>query len=378
MRPPLRADAGKRSGIRLAYKREMEKKTAKRHSRPAKAAAFIIVFCVALAAVFYILSRPVGGAEGKSILVDIPQGSGTDAIAKILKKKDLIQSETVFEIEARITGSAKEFKAGSYLLSKSQSTRGIIRTIAEGKTAGYTVTMDEGSAIYKLADQLEKDGICKKKEFYKEVSDGKFDYDFITSDLPKGAERLEGLLYPDTYRVDLDADAHDVIDAMLKRFNEQVYVPYAKKAEKKGSSLYSVLIKASIIQKEAAGEDDMKKVSSVIDNRIKKDMPLQMDSILSYINKEDKILASISDTQVDSDYNPYKNKGLPPGPICSPSLTAVKAALYPADTDYMYFVASPKMDGTDVFSETYKEFEKDKKAFEKAYRKYVKEHPGAK
>ena len=100
-----------------------------------------------------------------------------------------------------------------------------------------------------------------------------------------------------------------------------------------------------------------------------------MDSIISYIHKEDKIRATYSDIQVDSDYNPYQNKGLPPGPICAPGVDAIKGVLHPADTDYLYFVASPKMDGTNVYSKTYEEFLKNKAEFDKAYEEYIKEHP---
>ena len=357
--------------------RLMKREQKKQHRAGVRIAVAVILVCLIVLTGLWVMGRPVGGAKGKSVLVEIPAGSSAKTIASTLKDKSLIRSETVFMLQARLTGSAAKFQAGSYLLTKSQSTCGIIRTIAEGKTASHTFTLEEGEPIYKLAEQLEKDGVCTKAAFYKEIEKGSFHYDFVTAQLPSGTERLEGLLYPDTYSVDLNATAHDVVNRMLHRFDEEVYQKYAVQAKKQGQSFYKIVIKASTIQKEASTKEDMRKVSSVIDNRMK-GMPLQMDSIVSYIHKEDKIRATYSDIAVDSDYNPYKNTGLPPGPICSPGLTAIKAALSPADTGYLYFVASPKMDGTNVFSKTYKAFSKDKKAFDKAYEKYIKEHPGAK
>lgn len=334
--------------------------------------ALVIILCCAIA---IIITRPVDSGDDSVVIVNIQQGSGSSVIAGILKENDLIKSELAFKVEARIGNKSANFKAGTYAFSKSMSTGKIIDTIVSGKTAGKTFTVAEGQALYKLADQLDSEGIVDKKEFYKEVENGKFDYDFIKY-LPDGPTRLEGFLYPDTYEVAVDASAHDVIDIMLKRFDNVIGKDYYKQAKEKNKTIYEIITAASVIQKEAGSVDEMKKVSSVIENRIKKDMPLQMDSIISYINKDDKIRATYSDIAVDSDYNPYTNKGLPPGPICSPGKDAIDAALSPDTTKYIYFVASSKMDGTNVFSETYKEFLKNKKAFDKAYEKYVKEHPG--
>lgn len=355
----------------------MSRQKKKTHRPLTTIASVVIVLCIVVVGGVFLLGRPVGGAQGKSQIVTIADGSGTAGIAQILKKENLIRSEAVFRLQSRITGSDGKFIAGSYLMSKSMSTGDIISLIKSGKTAGHTIKVDEGEPIYKLADQLEKDGVCSKKEFYRELKDGNFSYEFV-KDLPKESQRLEGFLYPDTYRVGLKATAHEVIDAMLRRFDQVVYRPNKKAVKKQGLTMRALITKASIIEKEAGTKEDREKVSSVIDNRIKKSMPLQMDSIISYIHKEDKIRATYDDIKVKSNYNPYTNKGLPPGPICSPSQTSIQAALHPADTKYIYFVASPKMDGTNVFSETYKDFEKDKKAFDKAYEKYITDHPGEK
>ena len=153
---------------------------------------------------------------------------------------------------------------------------------------------------------------------------------------------------------------------------------YYEKIKERKKSLMEIITIASIVEREAKTKEDKKKVASVIYNRLKAGMPLQMDSILAYITGEEKIKASLKDTQVDSKYNPYKNKGFPPGPICSPGKDSIEAAINPDETEYLYFVASDKLDGTNVFSKTYEEFLKDKAKFDKAYAEYRKKNPDKK
>ena len=345
-------------------KQQRRKKQQKRKKILAVATVVIIVI-VALMIGFAAGGRPVDRTSSDKFIVRIAEGSGSGAIADTLKKEDVIRSPFVFKVVSRLTGKANRFKSGPYAVAKNMSSKEIMNMIEEGDTAGKVFTVAEGTPLYKLAKQLDEAGIMTEQEFYDEVEHGQFDYDFMKY-LPEGAARLEGFLYPDTYDVTIDATPHEIMDTMLKRFDQAV---------KTDDNTYKMITKASVIEKEASTEEDMKKVSSVIDNRLNKGMYLQMDSIVSYIHQEDKIRATLDDIKVKSSYNPYQNKGLPPGPICSPGAAAIDAAQHPADTDYLYFVADPSMDGTNVYSETYEEFLKDKKAFNKAYEKYIKEHP---
>lgn len=340
----------------------------KRSKKPLWLLLIVAIVIVAGLGSFYVLTSPVNRTATKEILVQIPEGSSTKKIASLLRERGVIRSKTAFLLQAKLSGKAASFQAGTYAVRRSMNAGALIRLIASGKTAGNTFTLTEGMPLYKIAAMLSKEGIMTEQAFYHEVEHGSFEYEFMSS-LPKGSDRLEGYLYPDTYRVDPEATPHEIINQMLQNFDRRI-------GSRRGQ--YRTVIKASIIQKEAGNASEMKKVSSVIDNRIRAGMPLQMDSILSYLHKEDKIRASYEDLKVDSDYNPYTNKGLPPGPICSPGKQAIDAALHPAKTKYLYFVASPDMDGTNVFSETYEEFRKNKKSFDRAYEQYVKTHPGAK
>ncbi len=337
----------------------------------------IILACAAAAcAGFFIFlavgSGPADPADRSPVYVDIEEGSGAyDAAAKLVDR-DLIKSELAFKIKARFSGSG--IKAGTYAVKRSMSAGDIIDMMTEGRVAAKTFRINAGLSLYKIAAELERQDICTEEEFYDEVENGSFDHPFMKY-LPDGPARLEGFLYPDTYTIGLKDGAHEAIEIMLKNFDAKVTDSYYKKAAAEGTDIYKTIVKASIIEREARIAEDKPKVSSVIDNRLATDMNLQMDSIIAYIHQEDKVIASYSDIAVESDYNPYTNKGLPPGPICSPGMDSIEAALEPAETDYLYFVNSAKLDGSLTFCETDKEFAKANKAFKKAYAGYLKEHP---
>lgn len=341
-----------------------------------KIIAILIVALIVGALVFIALGgKPVESGNDEQIIFIVEEGENAAVIADKLKNADLIRSKLAFRIKAKMGGDEAKFKAGTYSLNKGMSANKIIWTIANGKTAGKSFRITEGQALYKIAAQLEDQEICSKKDFYHEVEQGKFDYPFMSM-LPKGAARLEGFLWPDTYSISLEGGAHEAIDYMLKGFQDNVYSVYKDKIAEKKLDFYKTIIKASIIEREASFDEDRAKVSSVIDNRLKIDMHLQMDSILSYIHQEDKVIATYGDLKVESAYNPYKNKGLPPGPICSPGTSSIQAAIDPAKTDYLFFVNDAKLDGSLAFSKDFKAFEKDRIAFEKAYKKYLKEQEG--
>lgn len=343
-----------------------------------KLLVIIIVLAVIVGGtlIFYsYVAGPIDKNNTTSTFVTIDNGSSTGEIGNQLKEKGLIRNESIFKLKSRIGNYDGNYIAGTYKFNKAMSMKEMMDFIKEGKTAGKVFQVIEGKTIDKVAEQLEKEGIINKKEFYYEVEHGDFDYKFMKY-LPKGPTRLEGFLFPNTYEVAENATAHQVVDIMLKGFDNTVTEEYYEEAKKQGKTIFEVVTMASIVEREASKSEEKPKVASVIENRLKVDMPLQMDSIISYIKKEDKIRATYSDIEVDSAYNPYKNKGLPPGPICAPGIEAIDAALNPAETDYLYFVASPNLDGTNVYSETYADFLKDREKFNKAYEKYIKENPG--
>lgn len=336
--------------------------------------AAVVIFIGTFFAFLTVESRPVDASDDAKEYVTVEEGSGASQIAATLGERGLIRNELAFKLKAKFSGADSGFQAGAYAISRSMSTSSIIDMIADGRTAAKSFRIIEGLSLDKIADQLAAQDICTEEEFFKEVESGSFDHRFMKY-LPKGPTRLEGFLYPDTYTISLEGGAHEAIEAMLANFDSKVPDEYYKKAKERGMDIYKAVTAASIIEREASFAEDKPRVASVIYNRLDRDMYLQMDSIIAYIHKEDKVIATYGDIAVESDYNPYKNKGLPPGPICSPGEEAIKAALEPADTKYLYFVNSDKLDGSLTFCENEAEFAKAKAAFEKAYGDYLKEHP---
>ncbi len=339
--------------------------------------AIILAIAVIIAAVFAVLmswGSPVDKTSENVVVTSIPEGSGTAAIASILEENSLIEKPKVFRILSKLYGYDGTYKAGSYGFSQSMSMKQIMQMISDGETLSRSFTVIEGQTVEKIAQNLDEAGIVSYDEFMHEAQYG----DFSTYDFLAGNEcsmyRLEGFLYPDTYSFEEDTDARTVIESMLDRFKDVVTSDIIEKADAAGYSLRDIVIAASIIEREAGIASDMPLVSSVIYNRLEKGMALQMDSVISYILQEDKVNLTYSDIAVESNYNPYKNTGLPPGPICSPGIDAIKAAISPADTDYLYFVVSEKLDGSAAFSSDYDQFLKDKEAYYKAYEQAEKEN----
>lgn len=337
----------------------------------------IIVAALVLGTVTYfaLMGRPMDSDDKNSIIVNIEEGSGTSSIAATLSEDELIRSELAFKLQSKIMFRDGKYQAGVYAFSRSMSMSEMQKAMVEGETAGKVFQITEGMSIDKIADRLDSQGICDKEDFYYQVEHGEFDYSFMDS-LPEGPTRLEGFLFPNTYEVAVDAGAKEVIDTVLKETERVIEEEgYREKAKDTGYTLYEMITVASIIEREATAAEDKPKVADVIYNRLDQGMHLQMDSIIAYITKEEKIKATYSDIAVESDYNPYTNYGLPPGPICSPGSVSIEAALDPEGTDYLFFVTTPEMDGSLVFSTKYEDFLKDKEAFDKAYEKYLEENP---
>ena len=186
-------------------------------------------------------------------------------------------------------------------------------------------------------------------DFMNEVNYGQFDYGFVNA-IPRTENRLEGYIYPATYQIFPGTSPHDIVTMLLDAFNSKVMPVY--NASNTTDPIDYVVTMASVIEREAASEEEMPIVSSVFNNRLYEGRKLESCATVQYILGERKPVLSEEDTEIDSPYNTYRNKGLPVGPICSPGLAAIRAALYPEQTPYMYFVAAA--DGSrNYFSETY-------------------------
>ncbi|MCQ2548135.1 MAG: endolytic transglycosylase MltG [Clostridia bacterium] len=337
--------------------------------------AVLLIIIAAIIGVFALYSHYNSAMDSSNetmIDIRIEEGATTTSIASDLYENKLISSEFGFKLISKLKGYDGKYQVGLYELNQSMTATDIMEKLSSGAVKATQFTIVEGTFVKNIAAQAAELGLCSKKEFMKEVKSGKFDYDFL-KDAPKGETRLEGFLLPETYSIPDGASAHEIIDIILSNFNEQVGHKYDKQAKKLGLSFYELLTVASIIEREAVFEEDDANVSSVIYNRLKDGMALQMDSSLSYIYNDNTESHSLKDLEVDNPYNTYKYKGLPPGPISNPGIAAIEAAANPADTDYLFFVNSKKLDGSLAFAKTDSGFMKLFNEYSEALAKQEKE-----
>lgn len=328
---------------------------------------FIIIvglLVIVLGGGLYALNKPADPNDNSYRIVTVKQGYATADIASALKDKGLISNEKSYKIMSKVFSYDGKYQAGTYSFQPSMRPREIADKIVKGKVNSISFTIPEGYTIKQISNTLEKNKICKAKEFLDACNTTKFDkkYGFL-KDAQSGENHLEGFLSPNTYQVGEDSTPDQIIETMLAQTDRIWGKKYIKKAKDMGYTINDITIIASIIEREAAIEDDMAKISSVIYNRIKKNMPLQVDATVEYALGVHKDVLSISDTQIDSPYNTYKVNGLPKGPISAPGKAAIKAALYPESTDYLYYVLSGKLDGSHVFTSNDADFEKAKKEY---------------
>lgn len=308
---------------------------------------------------FYMSSakNPMNKNSNKEISVNIEQGYGTGAIAKILKKKGVIANASGFKLLSRIEGNDGKYKAGTYLLSPSMSADEIMKILIEGKQDVVKITIPEGYYLKQIAAKVADSGVCSADEFMKETQEGDFDRDCVAA-MQTGENRMEGFLFPATYYVSKGDSAHNIIDMMLKKFDsEYADALNSLKTAPKYNTAEIVTI-ASLIENEARLDEERALISSVIYNRLNIGMKLRIDATVQYALGEHKSRLYNSDLKVDSPYNTYKVEGLPAGPICSPGAASIKAAMEPASTEYLYYVASPSKDGSHNFATNEADFNK--------------------
>ena len=304
--------------------------------------------------------------NGEKVMVNIPDGCTVNQMAQILESEGIIEYPLVFRIYEKMDGVDHLFRMGGHLVEKGMSYKELIIRFSEKPNVELNVpirvTIPEGFENRQIADRLAEMGLVDKDRFWNELENGVFEHSFV-KEISRTENRLEGYLYPATYDFYAGDTEHNIIDKMLDAFEKNVVTLY--NSSQTEFSLDEVVTFASVVEREAANDGERPIVASVFYNRTQKDMTWSSCATVQYILKERKAILSTSDTKIESPYNTYINKGLPPGPIACPGLDAIKAALDPAETDYYFFVASSQ--GT-LFSKTYKEHLSNvKKAGNSAY-----------
>ena len=297
----------------------------------------------------------VSGKEPQSVEVVITKGASTGEIARILEQKSLIRYPDLFRLASKLKQKDGKYRQGTFLLNSSMGYETLMSELTDvKKNNNVRFTIPEGYEIRQIADVLSKQQLVNRERFYSILEKQYLEYPFL-KDVPKRSNRLEGYLFPDTYEIYPNTSEEQIVKMMLDRFHQIFEDRYYIRAKQLGMTVDQVVILASMIEREAKLSKERAYVSSVFHNRLKsKQYPkLQSCATVQYILKERKPILSVEDTKINSPYNTYIYNGLPVGPIACPGKASIEAALYPAQSDYLFFVANS--DGSHIYSKTYAE-----------------------
>lgn len=318
----------------------------------------LLLIVVAAGVVAWALFVPFG--PGTETFVDILPGTSSTGIANQLKQQGVIRSEIVFIGLRLVRGGT--LKAGEYRFDRPLPMTAVWDKIRRGEVYTVALTIPEGSNIFDIAARVEALGLGSKAAFVA----GAKEYVGLIKDLDPAAPTLEGYLFPDTYKFARHITPQEMMAVMVTRFRKQA------QAIGLTGDLHRTVTLASLVEKETPIDRERPLVASVFVNRLAKNMPLMTDPSVIYAALLDgRYRGTIyqSDLQSDSSYNTYRHAGLPPGPICNPGVKSLEAAMHPAQTDYLYFVAAgADPSGQSRFSATLEEHAKDVEAYRRAVR----------
>ena len=303
---------------------------------------------VLLVAGFWSLAVPVGGGEPE--LVTVVPGQSVSETASALSSKGLIRSPMLFVVAAYATGKWRHIQAGRHEFTPSMTALEILDALCRGaRKAWRWVTIPEGYTLRQIAHEMESRKLVLAQEFLREANDRATG----AVSFPRPSGSLEGYLFPDTYRVDVGETSADIVQQLLRRFDQVVWQGlFRSKASYRGRSLSEIITLASLVEGEAKQEKERPLIAGVLMNRLRRGIRLQCDATVQYaLGQDRKSRLANRDLLVDSEYNTYLHAGLPPGPICNPGEASIRAAMDPARVPYLYYVA--RADGSHIFSETF-------------------------
>ncbi len=311
---------------------------------------FIIILATIILSIAYAAVETLVPVQtvGKNVEVQIPKGATFRQAADILAGEKLIRDKKVFMVLGRLTGADRKIRAGYYSVWTSMSALDIFRIIRQGSIIEYEVRVLEGDSLPEIAGAFSGAGIITKDDFMKLSTDPEFLALYKIK-----SPSIEGYIFPDTYKIPKGLKAEEALGLMIDRMRAKISDSLSANSEKMGMTEAEILTLASIIEKEAVIDSERPLISAVYHNRLKINMLLQADPTSIYGIKSSKEKIMKADLQRKTAYNTYIIKGLPPGPIASPGLKSVIAALTPANVPYLYFVSNN--DGTHIFSVTHEE-----------------------
>jgi UPF0755 protein len=318
----------------------------------------VLLVMTVLGAIYLIYAAAVRGDDVQAregpVEVEVVKGDTLSDVADKLEAAGVIKSAFVFKLQARYEGYGTQIQTGRYTFQQGQDTDVIFRKLAVGEPVPtIAITIPEGLTLEETAKTVAKDSGVPAARF--ERAARKTDYEYAFLEHP-GIKTTEGYLFPAKYDFERDVSAPQIVDRLLGQYLiETQSLDIADARDRLGLTEHQLVTVASLIEKEAASPAEKPLVASVIYNRLDRDMPLQIDATIQYALERPTVNLSLNDLKVDSPYNTYENKGLPPGPICSPSRESLEAALNPEQTTYLYYVLNA--DGqSHFFTSNYQDF----------------------
>ena len=318
-------------------------------------AVFIIASSIVLAVVGWMAASDIFAFNTDNFVsvVTIEKDDSISTITEKLHDADLVKYQPLFKLYAKIFHASEKIDAGTYELGSNLDYRALVNAMRSGGDTQVTVevTIPEGYTMEQIFTLLEDENVCDAEELYKAAADYNFSYSFLSKETGE-ATRMEGYLFPDTYDFYEGEQAASVINKFLANFSNKFTAEMVETAKARNMTLQEIVTLASIIEREAASDEERADIASVIYNRLNSSYTyLELDSTVYYAAK---LMDTEFDTELDSPYNTYKYAGLPAGPICNPGLASINAALEPNSTSYLFFAYG--VDGVSHVFNSYNEF----------------------
>ncbi len=319
---------------------------------------------LAVLAVLWLVVVPAGSGPPRQ--VNLPRGSSAWEAARILKGEGLVRSATATAAAAYVTGKWRHLRAGLHEVGPSMNALEMLDALSRRGTDTWTwLTIPEGYTVRQIARAVQDAGLGSERA----VLDAAQDAGRFSTPFPLPGTGLEGYLFPDTYRVDASEMETDILEQMLRRFQEVVWEGlFQGRRMYQGRTLNEIIILASLVEAEAKLPQERPIIAGVLMNRLRAGRKLECDATVQYaLGDRRKERLTYADTEIESPYNTYLHPGLPPGPICNPGEDSIRAAMNPADVPYLYYVA--RADGSHVFSRTLEEHRAAKVRIRRSARK---------
>jgi peptidoglycan lytic transglycosylase G len=297
-------------------------------------ALLVLVGLAAAASLAWLALTPTPAVQAGPLVVEIPAHEGVLGIASRLAEADVVRNRFAFLALTAGRGRIRHLKAGEYEIPRDASMLDILDLLVSGRVRQHAVLHPEGATVAELARALEADRLARADDVIRAASDEQ-----LRRTLDVRAGSLEGYLFPDTYQFVRGMSAQEMLTRMVQRMRSKLTPELLERARARGLDAHQLLTLASIIEREAIDPEEQRLISAVFWNRLRVDMPLQADPTVQYAVAKERRTLTRADLATDHPYNTYVRRGLPPGPIASPGLGAIEAALDPAPVKYLYFVA---------------------------------------